>query len=384
MAILQIYPINIKTIYNKKHKSCFISYTYANAWLNKNTNADNINKLLDHDDIFVQPITYSMKMLFGSVDLVEKLLVEKDVEDKIDGSGRKKIAGNIILDVSLCPGIESAINNDTVINDYNETMKTDTDETLGNNTTDSSSLNDRKLKRKLLTLSNIQKEKLRRKLVSSVREFKHKLYWAQQNASSDTLYQNQRIMFWNNILSMEGDNNKLNYTQICRKIYDKLNLTYSSIYTGEETMTTGTTTSHLISIDFSSVFNDIRNLIEPDNNIVDGNTKTKMMVLNIAKKCVNTLLLSITLQDEVCSIQTRPSMQVQNSNAAWLIQTIDGKKGYTPMYNFGLSGADEVIAVSDTGLDINHCYFDNGNELEFGLPVSFGIRTLIYFCLIND
>ena len=50
-----------------------------------------------------------------------------------------------------------------------------------------------------------------------------------------------------------------------------------------------------------------------------------------------------------------------------------GIEDTTPWYDVGLNGRDEVIALSDTGIDMTHCYFKD-HEMEqddfvYGGPV---------------
>ena len=85
---------------------------------------------------------------------------------------------------------------------------------------------------------------------------------------------------------------------------------------------------------------------------------------------------------EVCSIQTRPRLEVKNHNAQWLIQT--GVQGVTPWYDLGLNGTGEVIAISDTGMSLDHCYFTDVDSTvdvdaipvprNFGRPFTLNMR----------
>ena len=42
-----------------------------------------------------------------------------------------------------------------------------------------------------------------------------------------------------------------------------------------------------------------------------------------------------------------------NSNAQWMVQS--GLEGETPWFDVGLDGAGQVVALSDTGIDVNNC-----------------------------
>merc|ERR1712151_745121 len=122
LVLLKVSKNNIQTIYNKKYKTCFIAYKTNltdNTWLinlQKEFQLDKEKK----DHISIQPYSYSMKMLSGSIDLIDNLLSssnsdDNDNNDESEDSSsndnnankrKKLLQNNIIIDIFLCPGFE--------------------------------------------------------------------------------------------------------------------------------------------------------------------------------------------------------------------------------------------------------------------------------------
>jgi len=72
--------------------------------------------------------------------------------------------------------------------------------------------------------------------------------------------------------------------------------------------------------------------------------------------CGLVAVAAIMLSPDVCSVETRKPPKTMNRQAQWLVQT--GIEGETPFYDvFNITGEGQVIAVSDSGLDYNNCYF---------------------------
>jgi hypothetical protein len=59
----------------------------------------------------------------------------------------------------------------------------------------------------------------------------------------------------------------------------------------------------------------------------------------------------------------QPPIRLRNGASAWRCQS--GQIGVTPLFEHGLDGEGQVVGVMDTGLDIDHCFFD---DPEHGLP----------------
>jgi subtilisin family serine protease len=59
----------------------------------------------------------------------------------------------------------------------------------------------------------------------------------------------------------------------------------------------------------------------------------------------------------------QPGARLQNGRSAWLCQS--GEPGVTPIYEHGIFGQDQVIALMDTGVDPGSCFF---SDEQAGLP----------------
>lgn len=71
--------------------------------------------------------------------------------------------------------------------------------------------------------------------------------------------------------------------------------------------------------------------------------------------CMLTLSLAIAAHPDVCSLESKERVKVQNTVVQWLVQS-EVEEG-RPFFDSGLDGTGQVVAVSDTGIDQNNCYF---------------------------
>lgn len=76
---------------------------------------------------------------------------------------------------------------------------------------------------------------------------------------------------------------------------------------------------------------------------------------NIDTFCVIGMLAGLAIHPKVCQLEITPQQTVANDNAQWLTQT--GVKNERPFFDVGLDGTGQVVAVSDTGVDRDNCYF---------------------------
>jgi subtilisin family serine protease len=75
----------------------------------------------------------------------------------------------------------------------------------------------------------------------------------------------------------------------------------------------------------------------------------------VDKVCALDILASLIVSPSVCTVETRKPTQTRNKNAQWLIQTgIDSER---PWFDAAIMGSGQIVAVSDTGIDANNCYF---------------------------
>ena len=73
------------------------------------------------------------------------------------------------------------------------------------------------------------------------------------------------------------------------------------------------------------------------------------------RSCVQALLIHLASQKEVCFVGGYQPIQTTNTVAAGVVQS--GKQDSTPFFFEGLDGRGQVVAVSDTGVDVDNCYF---------------------------
>jgi subtilisin family serine protease len=82
--------------------------------------------------------------------------------------------------------------------------------------------------------------------------------------------------------------------------------------------------------------------------------------------CALVLLLAISANPDVCSVDIRRDVQTSNQIASFMVESeIENER---PFRARGIDGTGEVVAVSDTGVDSDHCYFYDPNESQ---PVGF-------------
>ena len=87
------------------------------------------------------------------------------------------------------------------------------------------------------------------------------------------------------------------------------------------------------------------------------------------KNCVLSLVISMSLLPEVTSIEAKAQIRLFNDQLQYMVQTFTEKK--TPWYDAGLTGKGEIVALSDSGIDANNCYFwDSQGPVPYGQYVS--------------
>ena len=70
----------------------------------------------------------------------------------------------------------------------------------------------------------------------------------------------------------------------------------------------------------------------------------------------------IAFQPEVHWIQNYPDYELCNDYTYWLCQSGVGSGGETPLYDHGIKGAGQIVAVMDTGADADMCFFYDSAE----------------------
>lgn len=96
---------------------------------------------------------------------------------------------------------------------------------------------------------------------------------------------------------------------------------------------------------------------------------------NIDTFCVVGMLAGLAINPRTCQIEITPQQTVANDNAQWLTQT--GVKNERPFFDVGLDGTGQVVAVSDTGVDRDNCYF--GDSASVGATYTSGNRKFVSY-----
>jgi len=78
--------------------------------------------------------------------------------------------------------------------------------------------------------------------------------------------------------------------------------------------------------------------------------------------CAFSLLAAIAAHTGVCSVSFQPEMKMGNSKESMIVQS--GVPDRRPWFDGGLDGSGQVVAVSDTGIDMNNCYFSDGDGVK--------------------
>jgi len=91
--------------------------------------------------------------------------------------------------------------------------------------------------------------------------------------------------------------------------------------------------------------------------------------------CVIGMLAGLAINPKVCQLEITPQQTVANDNAQWLTQT--GVKNERPFFDVGLDGTGQVVAVSDTGVDRDSCYF--GDSTSVGVSYTSGNDKFVLY-----
>ena len=79
-----------------------------------------------------------------------------------------------------------------------------------------------------------------------------------------------------------------------------------------------------------------------------------------ASSCFLSVLALFAEQPEVCIVAHREMASLRNQEAQWIVQSNNPSGGnMRPFHDNGITGTGQVVAVSDTGLDTDNCYFRN-------------------------
>jgi len=72
-------------------------------------------------------------------------------------------------------------------------------------------------------------------------------------------------------------------------------------------------------------------------------------------QCFTRLIAFLSNRHEICHLSPVGQVHLKNFEAQWIVQS--GVDGSRPFYAADITGENQVVACSDTGLDKNNCYF---------------------------
>jgi len=250
------------------------------------------------DDFIVQPIIPSLKYMQGSVDGMMK---DVTFMNSAENAGLSKPS----LDMVLCPGVAVA----TVDVNGTETTIIEGWEELSEDTAGD-------------IVNMLAPMTMAEKLANSIADTYYltsEVYSESASSLGDEL--TERSKLWSGMIE------KYQQSEECLDVYrNRLawKMQRANPYSEEDVS--------LLNVEFD----------------VTGNTDVDM-------GCMLTLSLAIAAHPNVCSLESRERVKVQNTVVQWLTQS--EVEGRTPFFDVGLDGDGQVVAVSDTGCDRDNCYF---------------------------
>jgi len=135
--------------------------------------------------------------------------------------------------------------------------------------------------------------------------------------------------------------------------------------------------------------NDLRWTVLPATDAETGYSMIQVELLNITNttvevevRCFTTLSLAIASSPDVCTVEMRREASAQNNVAKW--ETQSGLEGEMPFFRAGLTGRGQVVAVSDTGIDRNNCYFWDTEHPTPGKDIDLDNRKIVQYVPFVD
>lgn len=74
-----------------------------------------------------------------------------------------------------------------------------------------------------------------------------------------------------------------------------------------------------------------------------------------ASSCILAIVATFASDPQVCDIGKMPQVGINNVNAQWITQS--DVPNQRPWFDSGLTGKGQVVGVSDSGIDMDNCYF---------------------------
>mmetsp|Transcript_38662 Transcript_38662/g.42786 ORF Transcript_38662/g.42786 Transcript_38662/m.42786 type:complete len:1176 (-) Transcript_38662:157-3684(-) len=101
-------------------------------------------------------------------------------------------------------------------------------------------------------------------------------------------------------------------------------------------------------------------------------------------ECIHSLIAGVSLSNDICSIEIKPEYVAFNAQAQWITQS--NERDSRPFFDVGLNGEGQVVQVSDTGIDLDNCYFNdasNGNIAKDG-RIDLSKRKVVQYVPFGD
>jgi subtilisin family serine protease len=103
------------------------------------------------------------------------------------------------------------------------------------------------------------------------------------------------------------------------------------------------------------------------------------------RECLHALVVDLVMRTEICYVGAYQQIETHNTLAAGIVQS--GSSTSTPFYEVGLDGLGQVVALSDTGMDTDNCYFwDSRREIRKDKSGIFNldIRKVVQYVALGD
>ena len=103
----------------------------------------------------------------------------------------------------------------------------------------------------------------------------------------------------------------------------------------------------------------------------------------IDQACALALAIALATLPQVCTLEITSTPVPFNDRAQWLVQSF--KQDERPFFDAGIRGEGQIVAVSDTGVDVHNCYFSDPNEPVPTVVPNFAHRKIVqYWSFVDD
>eukprot|EP00984_Skeletonema_dohrnii_P003870 scaffold1334_cov114-Skeletonema_dohrnii-CCMP3373.AAC.4 len=302
-SIQQDSEIYIRTLYNKDDSFCAFGHLYASVAIN-----------IVGDEYVVQPVLPSLKMIKGLIDAMKE-----EISDVLSDSGTNTADNyrKITIDMDLCPGVDvdkngkggSSFQEAEAEEDLEEMRMGDIMEAITN------------------MLLSVDAESSTVTSSSSFLPLSQQVYLTSEAYIGQTT--SSRAEMWSNLLEVYHSSGR------CDGTYKR-----GLKWNGSQTARPDLFPSHM-QVEYSN----------------SGEMET-------ALGCALVLLLAISANPDVCSVDVQRRVKPHNLIAKYLTES--EIENVTPFQEEGIDGTGEVVAISDSGVDIDNCYFYDPNTNKNG------------------